>query len=239
MPIEWNYRIFFPWLQVFLFPEEPEPDDPEQPEEPEEEQPEPMASFDIAYRYVERAEGGYQKYAEDSGNYNSLGQLVGTNWGISAPVYERWLGYPPSELDMRNMSQATAKLIYKNRFWDPIKGGQIQSQAVANILFDGHVNHGNHGIVLIQRVLGVPDDGIVGPITLGAINSTNASTLVRQYADAREDFYRYLASSRPSQSIFLQGWLNRLAMFRDNLPSSGEALAALAGAVLIYFFINK
>ena len=198
-----------------------------------------MASFTQAYNLVADAEGGYQQYSQDSGNYNSLGQLVGTNWGISAPVYETYLGYPPSSDDMRSMTKSTAKAIYKSRFWDSILGDQIRNQSVANILFDGHVNHGRHGIRIAQRVLGVDDDAVVGPITLKALNNANPTQFVRDYAQARKDFYRYLASSNPSQQIFLNGWLNRLKMFTDNLPGPGEAFVSLAAAAVIYYLITN
>ncbi|MEL6357990.1 MAG: glycosyl hydrolase 108 family protein, partial [Bacteroidota bacterium] len=114
-----------------------------------------MASFDTAYTLVAQAEGGYQKFSDDPGNYNSLGQLVGTNWGISAPVYENFIGRPPSEEDMRRMTRGQAKALYRALFWNDIQGDEIVDQQVANIFFDGRVNHGRFGTKLMQRVLRV------------------------------------------------------------------------------------
>src|SRR5690606_6583861 len=119
-----------------------------------------MASFSVAYPVVARAEGGYQNHPNDSGNYNSLGQLVGTNWGISAPVYESWIGHPPSSADMKAITKETAMSILKAKFWNTIKGDQIVDQDVATIFLDGHVNHGRTGIKLMQQVLGITADGI-------------------------------------------------------------------------------
>lgn len=191
-----------------------------------------MASFETAYQIVAGHEGGYQNNPNDSGNYNSLGQLVGTNWGISAPVYESFVGYPPTQSDMQTMSISTAKAIYKQRFWDVIKGDQINNQSVATILFDGRVNHGSFGVVLMQRILGVEDDGVVGPITLSAINSANPQWLFNEYKQAREDFYNYLVNQDPTQIVFLNGWLARINSF-NYTAIGGGALVAVALLLLI------
>lgn len=190
-----------------------------------------MASFQPAYDLVAQAEGGYQKYPDDTGNYNSLGQLVGTNWGINAQVYEARLGRPPSEADMRNMPSSVARGIYEASYWARIKGAQINSQAVANVFFDGHVNHGMWGIKMMQEVLGVAQDGIVGPITLAAINAANPADLVRRYVDRRRAAYQYLADSRSSQRKFLAGWLARLEKFS---PYSGGGELAGGGALALF-----
>lgn len=188
-----------------------------------------MANFYTAYQKVAAAEGGYQAHPNDTGNYNSRNELVGTNWGISAPVYENWIGRPPTTAEMRDMSAGTAQQIYKARFWDDIRGDEIRSQAVADIFFDGRVNHGRTGTKIMQRVLKVTADGVVGPQTLQAINQANPEQLYIAYREARRAFYYELAESRPSLSVFLQGWLNRLAEFNEY---SGEAVAIGGGAVL-------
>lgn len=193
-----------------------------------------MANFDVAYELVRQVEGGYQRYSTDPGNYNSLGHLVGTNWGISAPVYERFLGRPPSENDMRAMSPAIAKEIYRTRFWDTIKGDNIRSQRVANIFFDGHVNHGRSGIIMMQRVLKVAADGVVGPITINALNTQNEAKVINGYIAARESLYHNLASQ--GMAMFLTGWLRRLDQFRT---SSSGGLGLIVIGLIIYFVKNQ
>lgn len=198
-----------------------------------------MANFNIAYQYVEAAEGGYQDYATDPGNFNSLGQLVGTNWGISAPVYEDWIGRPPTRQDMEGMSKEEARQIYRSKYWDRIRGDEIHSQEVANVFLDGHVNHGRSGIRMMQKVVNVDQDGVVGPITLAAINSRPPDSVVRQYIQERENLYYWLAENREGMAMFLNGWLNRLDMFRQNLPAGGEALAGIALVIGLYYFLHN
>lgn len=187
-----------------------------------------MANFQTAYYLVADAEGGYQNHHLDRGNYNSLNQLVGTNYGIAAPTYESWIGRPPTTADMRAITPEIARQIFKVNYWDRILGDQIQSQAVANIWFDGQVNHGRTGTKIMQRVVGVPDDGQAGPITLAAVNAANPEQLVYDYREARRAFYYQLVQNNPSFSAFLQGWLNRLATFE-----AGPVVAAAGGGLIL------
>lgn len=198
-----------------------------------------MASFSQAYQLVALAEGGYQNYSEDSGNYNSLGQLVGTNWGINAKVYEKYIGRPPSVADMKTMSKATAIAIYKKNYWDRIKGDSINSQAVANILFDGHVNHGAWGIKMLQEVLRLAKDGVVGNITLNAINQADSSRLVAKYTERRKQAYHWLANNREGQRKFLNGWLNRLKKFVTDNPTQSTGGALLIGTAALFIWLYK
>lgn len=198
-----------------------------------------MASFDLAYKKVLDAEGGYQKHPNDRGNYNSLGALVGTNWGISAPVYETWIHRPPTETDMRNMPLSTAKNIYRVRFWDRIQGNQIRNQNLADFIFDGAVNHGvSTGVRLLQKALRIREDGVLGNQTLFAINAANPAALYNRYKEERIRFYHKIAE-RPGQSVFLTGWLNRMKKF-DAYPKSGSpllflVLAGVAGWVWLKY----
>lgn len=188
-----------------------------------------MANFEIAYQLTAGHEGGYQNHPNDTGNYNSAGQNVGTNWGINAQVYEAHIGHPPTEADMRSMSRSVAKQIYRAKYWDSIRGDQIADQQLANIWYDGRVNHGYTGTKLMQRVLNVPDDGHVGPVTLGAVNATDPRPTFYAYRQKRIDFYHYLANNRPGLSVFLTGWLRRINSFEYGSPSS-HPVATLPGS---------
>ena len=172
-----------------------------------------MAAFYPILERVLDVEGGYQKMPEDSGNYNSLDQLVGTNHGISAIAFESYYGYPPSEADMRALTQSQAITIYRRKYWDTIAGDEIHNQDLAHILFDGRVNHGRTGLKLMQRVLGVPQDGRMGPITLGALNSQDPGTIYYAYKQERANLYYWLVDEYPRNARFLNGWLNRLNEF--------------------------
>lgn len=155
-----------------------------------------MASYRDFKRKIQRNEGGFQKLRNDRGNYNSLGRLVGTNYGVSAKVFEEIIGRPPSEADMRRITQKQAHTIFKARFWDVIKADQINSQKVADVFADHAINaNPKTATKIVQRTLNdyfgysLRIDGTVGEKTLNAINSTNELMLFRAIAQERIKAY--------------------------------------------------
>lgn len=193
-----------------------------------------MANFDIAADIVLGHEGGYQANPADRGNYNSLGQNVGTNWGISAKTYESWIKRPPSMAEMKAMQRDMALVIYKTNFWDRTKGDQVADQQLANIAFDGAVNHGvNGGNKMLQRAcndLGsiLLVDGIIGPLSLAAINGHDPNALHDAYKERRRQKYLDIVANDASQSVFLNGWLRRLDSF-VYVPTGDAPLATGGG----------
>ena len=130
--------------------------------------------------------------------------------GISAPLMEGILRMPPSALDMQRITIEEAKAIYMVHFWLPIRGKEIENQGISTMFLDGVVNHGlGLGVRLMQRALGIRADGIVGPVTIGAINAADARQLVQAYAEQRSKIY----ANHPNASSFLAGWMNRINKF--------------------------
>ncbi len=195
-----------------------------------------MASFAAYLPLLQQVEGGVQKNPADPGNYNSLGQLVGTNLGISARFYESVIKRPPSEADMRNLTKEKANPLFKAYFWDKCKADSINNQAIANTIVDHHINAGS-GVKLAQQVLNdrfgynMAEDNGMGPITLKAINEVNPAQFVSIYNDARAAYYKKIGNS-----TFLNGWLIRLKDFAYSNP--GKTISA--GAILLIggFFLR-
>lgn len=196
-----------------------------------------MANFSQAIVKVLAAEGGYQNFASDRGNYNAYtadgeflrsyearqkqGLRAGTNWGISAGFYSGVLKREVSVEEMKDLTKADAQRIYKQYFWDRMNGDAINNQHLAEIIFDGYVNHGRTGNRMLQRVLNAMGknlqvDGIIGPISVAAINAANVNKLLCSYVAARRKFYQTLARRVPSQLKFLRGWLNRLDKYMQD-----------------------
>ena len=168
-----------------------------------------MADFTKAIELLREIEGKYTKHKNDEGNYNSRGELVGTNYGIAAPTYEKIIGRPPTEADMKNITYEEAKGIYKQQYWDAIKGDEIRDQSVANIFFDGHVNQGK-SIKWMQESAGVKPDGKVGPKTVEAINQADPRLLHDTFKEKRRSGYENYIKNNPEQEVFRKGWNNRL-----------------------------
>lgn len=173
-----------------------------------------MASFELFKHILAKNEGGYQNLPGDSGNYNSLGQRVGTNFGISARFYESIIGRPPTIADMKALTLARANQLYKIHFWDDIQGDTLINQSVANIIADHAVNAGEYPIgkqvqLILKNKFGktLTIDGDIGPKTAQLINSVDQAQLFEAIKDAREQLYLSIGGQ------FLKTWLARLDNF--------------------------
>lgn len=204
-----------------------------------------MARFNPAWNKTIDIEGGYQSNPNDRGNYNSLNQLVGTNWGVSAPLLELSIGRPPTTEDMKALTKEQAKSIYKANFWDKNKLGEINNQFTANHIFDLFVNHGGRNAAdivqdsVIRLGQSVTNDKLWGPQTRGAVNSLGAqgksALLNNEIVGRRIQFYNGIVYNNPSQEVFLQGWLNRAVKF---LAGRAALMALLATvAITVGFFL--
>jgi hypothetical protein len=58
-------------------------------------------------------------------------------------------------------------------------------------------------------------DHDAGPKTRAACANVDEALLVEIFMKEREDKYRSIVANDPSQSMFLQGWLNRLKKVND------------------------
>lgn len=193
-------------------------------------------SFNEYLPLLQQVEGGFQKNPDDPGNYNSKGELAGTNFGISARFYEGIIGRPPTGRDMKAITKEQAAHIFQVYFWDAQRATEIKSQAVANTIIDHHVNSGS-GARLAQQVLNshfgysLAVDNQIGNMTLAAINNVDPARFVRLYNEARANYYRLIGNE-----TFVDGWLKRLQRFAyQNQGISLLAMVTLTVAgVLIY-----
>jgi lysozyme family protein len=62
----------------------------------------------------------------------------------------------------------------------------------------------------LQRALGIPDDGILGPRTIAAANAADPVSLLADIRTCGTHFYCSLAESKPELAPNLPGWLARL-----------------------------
>ena len=119
--------------------------------------------------------------------------------------------------------------VLKPGYWDRWKADQIENQSVANILVDWVWGSGVWGIKIPQRLIGVVDDGIVGPKTLEAVNKADPKKLFDDIYNARVKYIDDIVKSsvdayekkigrkatetellKHTNLRFKKGWLNRL-----------------------------
>ena len=160
-------------------------------------------NFDESFERLIGHEGGFTDNPKDRGNWTSgkigVGQLKGTNYGISAMSY-------PGE-NIKEMTLVRAKDIYQRDYWWKA-GCDLVPDAVKFDLFDMAVNSGvKTAIRTLQRAVGVEPDGIIGNVTMQAIGSMHPERLDKRFNGHRLQFMSSLAT----WPTFGRGWANRIA----------------------------
>ena len=171
-----------------------------------------MADVRELLPFILRWEGKFVNDPTDKGG--------ATNMGVTLKTW-RSVGYDKDgdgDIDVDDLKQLPPEevrdRVLKPHYWDRWKADQLKSQRVANILVDWTWCSGKWGIVIPQRILCVPDDGIVGPLTISAANNIDPERFIALIYDARKEFLRQIVQKDPAQQKFYRGWLNRLAELR-------------------------
>lgn len=165
-----------------------------------------MANHKRLIPFILRWEGGYVDDPADRGGATNKGVTIGTY-----TTYRKSKGIKQTtKSDLRNITDAEWSEIFKTMYWNRWQADHIRSQSVANICVDWVWGSGVHGIKRVQRLLGVRDDGVVGPVTLAALNARDPERLFAEIREARICFIKSIIARDPSQKRFERGWMNRL-----------------------------
>ncbi len=173
--------------------------------------------FERALSHVLRFEGGLSNHPLDRGNRGGHW----TAYGVTQAAYNTYRtrhGLP--QRSTRNMTKHEVHTLYYEDYWLASSADKLPAQ-VRLVHFDAAVNHGVHRANrLLQRALGVREDGILGPQTLQAIKSRSDQSIARNYLSIRKNFYNQIVDRTPAQKVFLKGWLARIEKLQLTLDAS-------------------
>lgn len=158
-----------------------------------------MDRFDTFIARLLSHEGGYTPGVGDPGGE--------TKWGISKRSYPH--------LNIRDLTREDAIALYRRDFWERSRADDL-APAVGFQLLDAAVNSGiDQATRWLQRAIGVADDGVIGPVTLGALRIADPADVVARFNAERLDFMTRLSTWQS----FGRGWARRIA---QNLRYAAE-----------------
>jgi lysozyme family protein len=155
-------------------------------------------NWEKSFQMVLKHEGGYVNNKLDPGGM--------TNLGVTKKVWEEFVGKEVDEAEMRALTSELVKPLYKKNYWDKIKADQLPI-GVDYAAYDLAVNSGTgRAAKYLQRIAGVPDDGVIGPKSMEAIQSCDPEQTVDAICDMRLEFLKKL----PTWDTFGKGWGRRV-----------------------------
>ena len=166
-------------------------------------------NWENAFAAVLKHEGGYVNHPKDPGGR--------TNLGVTQRAWEEYVDRDVTEAEMRALTPEIVKPFYKTKYWDKIRGDELPS-GVDYAAYDLAVNSGvGRAAKYLQKIAGVPADGIIGPKSMEAILSCNPEETVDALCDMRLDFLQRL----PTWDTFGKGWGRRV----EEVKAKASAMA--------------
>lgn len=174
--------------------------------------------FDLGVRLLLKPgrEGGFVNHPRDPGGM--------TNLGVTKNQWERYVGHGVTEADMRALTPSMVTPFYKTEYWNEIQGDALPA-GVDYVVFDTCVNSGpGRAARFLQHVLGLKEDGVVGPATIKAANSGYPHHIIRKYSDTRLAYLKGL----DNWDTFGHGWETRVEeVEKEALAFAGQEKAPL------------
>lgn len=142
---------------------------------------------------------GYDDDPNDTGGRTCM--------GIIQREYDAWrrnAGRPTQDVWRIGDDELTD--IYRRQYWQPGRCAQLPP-GLDFMVFDASVNCGvGIGARLLQRALGVKDDGHIGQVTISAANAVNdLEAVLHRFAEKREAYFRACRTFKHHGT----GWLRR------------------------------
>lgn len=152
--------------------------------------------FEDALKILLAQEGGYSNHPRDSGR--------ATNLGITKRTLAEWRKRAVTDADVRNLRVTDVEPIYRANYWDTCRCSELPD-GIDLLVFDCAVNQGpGRAKRLLQKTLGVVEDGILGPVTMAQLKRASRARLIDEFAARRAVHYASL------QPTFHLGWFRRL-----------------------------
>lgn len=172
-----------------------------------------MANIKILAPFIQSWEGGFANDPDDRGGATMKGITISTYTDYCRRKGKK----TPTVADLKRITDQEWLDILKTMYWDPWQADNILSQGIANICVNWGWGSGvKTAIKSVQAALGLKQDGVVGPVTLAALNKSTASykpvyTFNRIKAERASALLQI--AKKGNNEKFLNGWLRRWESF--------------------------
>ena len=140
-----------------------------------------------------------------------------TKFGITMVSLREFLNREPDIDELRNLTRSMAARIYASLY--VLKPGfhRIADERLREQIVDSGVLHGRHWTARrLQEVVGVTADGIIGPITLKALDFAGRTNgLGNRFMQRRVHRIGRIVQRDQTQIRWLVGWLDRALSFLE------------------------
>lgn len=161
------------------------------------------SNFEKSLALVLEHEGGFIYDKHDKGG--------ATNKGVTQSVYDGYRSIRGrGRQSVKFITDEELRAIYKLQYWDRVHGDFLPN-GLDYAMFDFAINSGvGRASKYLQAVLGVPQDGVIGARTLGAI--TRPIHTINALCDRRMGFLRNIDTFWR----FGRGWTRRVTEVRSH-----------------------
>jgi lysozyme family protein len=164
-----------------------------------------QSNFNRSLLLLLKHEGNFVNHPSDPGGM--------TNLGVTAKVWESWVGHPVDEKQMQALTAEDVAPLYKRKYWDACRADELVS-GVDYCVFDVAVNSGvGRAIKFLQSCVGATPDGGFGSITSALVKEAekNPTRLIEVYCAKRLEFLQSLKTF----PVFGNGWSRRVAEVKE------------------------
>ena len=186
-----------------------------------------MSRYRDAWPLIHELEGGW-KLTQDPDDRG------GMTWcGISRKWHPTWWGWKLIDKDLKDgvldegleynaELQFSTEEFYRAEYWDRLRLGEIVSSEISHTMLSCAILSGKRiATKLAQVACGTVADGIMGVMTIVALNGMAPEMFDRKFALARIARHVALVKKRRSQRKYLLGWIVRdLDGLKDGQPEA-------------------
>ncbi|MCK8784252.1 hypothetical protein M0638_07660 [Roseomonas sp. NAR14] len=162
-----------------------------------------ISDFSAAMEFILRPDNDGQPYHHDPRDHGGM-----TAWGVTAATWAAHNRQPlawATKERMQALKREDVYPVYLKGFWDANNCDGLP-RGVGFVVFNMGCGTGpKPAAIILQRLLGLAEDGRIGPVTLAAARAWDPVKLTKAYTDACLAWYKLLKQ----YPIYGRGWSRR------------------------------